>query len=101
MAKSITELLAQVHSASAPDTQEFAASFAEIQQELKTGPKPSAYTVRRISDAEARLMLTAVLRHLEKQDLPKMIADAELLRQQLGMPSMLFKRLGDCLKDRP
>lgn len=99
MALSYIEMLASLKSGDVPRTEEITRSVAEVQAEEQNGPAPKgpAYTVTKLTDAEARLMLTQVLRHLEKHDLPKMIADMELLRRQLGMPSMLFKRLGDCL----
>lgn len=99
MSQHLIELIARLRSADIPDTEEFAQSFAEIQQELRVGAqsKSPTYVVKRLSEAQARLFLTAVLQHLEKFDLPKMIADAETLRRQLGLPSMLFKRMGDFL----
>lgn len=99
MSHSYTEMLARLKSGEAPSTDEFAQSFAEIQQEIRDGAKPKtpAYVARRLNAAEARVLLISVLKHLEQHDLPKMIADAELLRRQLGMPSMLFKQLGDFL----
>jgi hypothetical protein len=99
MTQSFIQLVASLRSGDVPSTEDFVRSFAEIQQELKERMRSGseAFEVRAPNEVESRLILTMVLRQLEKSDLPKMIADAETLRRHLGLPSLLTKRVGDIL----
>jgi len=98
MSPAIKEMLDRVRRGDVPTTDEFAQEFAEIQEEIKSGA-PTAPTVQvvQLDAATERAFLTLVLKRLEQTEMPKLIAAIETMRRQMGMESILFKRMGDYL----
>lgn len=99
MAQSFAEMIDRLKKGDLPSTEEFARDLDELQQQMRgrVHETESGIKIRHVSDAEARVILVGILKHLEQGELPKLIATVELLRRQLNMPSMLFKRMGDFL----
>ncbi len=89
------EMLDRLKNGDVPSTEEFAKSLDEVQAEIRSGG--AKIDVEIASGPEARLLLLQLLKQLEGNELPALITAIEAMRRSLGLPTMLYKQMGDYL----